>query len=159
MDIYSTAATPATAIDACTPHGFHLNNGVKISGGSGVLLFGGEAFAWRPWSASASASATASASIGSLLTPTGTLEIPLSSLGVLDLLYPKPDLLIVGTGSRLWGLGREAREFLTRMGVRVDVMDTGNASAAYNLLATERGLDGVGAALLPVGWRGPGRGR
>jgi len=39
----------------------------------------------------------------------------------------------------------------------VDVMDAGNASAAYNVLSQERGVEGgggVGAVLLTVGWRG-----
>ena len=77
---------------------------------------------------------------------------------MLRLVYPKPDLLILGTGARLWMLGKETRGYLMgELGVRVDVMDTANASAAYNLLARERGVEGgggVAALLLPVGWKG-----
>lgn len=86
------------------------------------------------------------------------LELEREALGVLRLVYPKPDLLILGTGARLWMLGKETRGYLMgELGVRVDVMDTANASAAYNLLARERGVEGgggVGALLLPVGWKG-----
>lgn len=39
------------------------------------------------------------------------------------------------------------------MGVRLEVMDTRNAAAEFNLLATERGTASVAAALVPVGWR------
>ena len=47
----------------------------------------------------------------------------------------------------------ETRAVLGGMGVRVDVGDTGNAAAMFNLLATERGVGSVAAALVPVGWR------
>lgn len=47
----------------------------------------------------------------------------------------------------------ETRRVLGGMGVRVDVCDTGNAAAMFNLLATERGVGSVAAALVPVGWR------
>ena len=157
MDIFNTASvqTPATAIDACTPDGFHLNNGTKTSGGAGILLVGGEAFTWRPWDTSTAAGSAPSAA--SLLSGTGVLSLPPQSLSVLALLYPKPDLLLVGTGAKLWMLAKETRDYLGGLGIRVDVMDTANATAAYNLLATERGVEGgsgVGGAFLPLGWRG-----
>ena len=161
MDVFNTAnvSAPATSIDACTTDGFHLNNGLKIGGGSGILLLGGEAFTWRPWDAvevasSSSGGDTVVAKIGSMLSPLGVLNITAPAWGLLEVLYPKPDLLILGTGRKLWQVSGETRALLIGMGIRVDVMDTGNAAAAYNLLATERGVEGVGAALLPVGWKG-----
>jgi len=150
MDILGQMATPATSVDACTSDGFHLNNGIKTSGGSGVLLLDGEAFQWRPWANSQNPNAR----IGDLLSNVGIMSIPETGFGMLTMLYPKPDLLLIGTGSRLWMLSKEARTYLGSLGIRVDVMDTANAAAAYNLLATERGVDTVGAAFLPVGWRG-----
>ena len=48
MDVLSHTPAPTSSIDACLSDGFHLDNGVKING-SGVLIVGGEAFAWRPW--------------------------------------------------------------------------------------------------------------
>ena len=143
-------ATPATSIDACVADGFHLNNGIKTSGGSGVLLLGGEAFTWRPW-----ANEKPTSRICGLLTESGMMDISKGGAwAVLDLLYPKPDLLILGTGGKVWPITKETRAALSELGIRVDIMDTANAAAAYNLLATERGVDGVGAALLPVGWKG-----
>jgi NADH dehydrogenase [ubiquinone] 1 alpha subcomplex assembly factor 3 len=149
MDIFSTTDTPATSVDACTTDGFHLNNGIKTSGGSGILLLGGEAFSWQPWAQTPQRKASG------LLSKNGLLSIPDAGFGILEMMYPKPDLLLVGTGSRLWMLSKETRAFLGDLGIRVDVMDTANAAAAYNLLATERGVDGVGAAFFPSGWRGP----
>lgn len=150
MNILGNMGTPATSIDACVSDGFHLNNNLKTSGGSGIVLVGGEAFKWRPWEA------TPTKTTGALLSKTGTLEIGGSggAWGLLELLWPKPDLLIVGTGGKVWPLSKETREYINGLGIRIDVMDTGNAAAAYNLLATERGTDNVAAAMLPLGWVG-----
>ena len=40
------------------------------------------------------------------------------------------------------------RSRITELGIRMDVMDTANASALYNLLATERSGGEIAAALL-----------
>lgn len=159
MDVLGHIPTPATSVDACTSDGFHLDNGVKTGGGSGILLVGGEAFKWEPWRASPASSGNAAATLGSLLdTRKGILSIPPLSLGLLELIHPKPDLLIVGTGGRLWMLSPDTRRYISEvLGCRLDVMDTANAAAAYNLLAKERGVEGgsgVGALFLPVGWVG-----
>jgi NADH dehydrogenase [ubiquinone] 1 alpha subcomplex assembly factor 3 len=37
--------------------------------------------------------------------------------------------------------------------MRVEVLDTRNAAAQFNLLATERGVSEVAAALIPIGWK------
>lgn len=160
MDIFNSSSTPqpANAIDACTPTGFHLSNGLKTTDGAGLLLLGGEAFSWRPWTLSASPSAENIKSEGKTLRDNrGMLVLPPEALALLNHLYPRPDLLILGTGDRLHPLHPSTRNYLmSELGMRVDVMDTANASAAYNLLATERGLEagGVGAALFPISWRG-----
>ena len=150
MNILGNMGTPATSVDACVSDGFHLNNGLKTSGGSGIILVGGEAFSWRPWDAAPTKRPAA------MLNKLGSLEIGGNggAWGLLELLWPKPDLLMVGTGSRVWPLSKETRDFINGLGLKIDVMDTGNASAAYNLLATERGTDIVAAAMLPLGWKG-----
>ncbi len=151
MNILGNMGTPATSIDACISDGFHLNNGLKTAGGSGIILVGGEAYLWRPWEATSPTTEPAA-----MLSKVGTLDIGGSrgAWGLLELLWPKPDLLILGTGGKVWPLSKETREHINGLGVRIDVMDTGNASAAYNLLATERGTDIVAAAMLPLGWKG-----
>ncbi|KIW34868.1 uncharacterized protein PV07_01615 [Cladophialophora immunda] len=173
MDILASAGVeePATSIDACTSDGFHLNNGVHTSGGRGVMLLGGEAFVWQPWVstgstavASSGGNATSKTSAGggggpkdftAFLDPRGLLNFPASTLGLLSLLYPKPDLLLLGTGRKLWMLSRETRKYLSEeLGIKVDVMDTPNAAAAYNLLVMERGVAEVGSILIPEGWVG-----
>jgi hypothetical protein len=39
------------------------------------------------------------------------------------------------------------------MGLRVEVLDTRNAASQFNLLATERGVSVIAAALIPIGWQ------
>jgi hypothetical protein len=163
MDILTSAgvATPATSIDACTHDGFYLNNGIQTHGGMGVLLLDGEAFVWTPWDTSSATASIASSTgaggggFGSLLDRRGLLTIQPKSLGILGLIYPKPDLLLIGTGRKLWMLNKDTRRYLSEeLGMKVDVMDTPNAAAAYNLLVMERGASEVGALMIPDGFKG-----
>lgn len=45
------------------------------------------------------------------------------------------------------------RQFINSLGIRVDISDTRNAAAQFNLLATERGISTIAAALIPMGFR------
>lgn len=47
----------------------------------------------------------------------------------------------------------ETKRHIAKLGIRVEVLDTRNAAAQFNLLATERGVSDVAAALVPVGWK------
>ena len=42
------------------------------------------------------------------------------------------------------------RQHISELGIRVEVLDTRNAAAQYMLLATERGIDQVAAAMVPL---------
>lgn len=44
------------------------------------------------------------------------------------------------------------RKHINDLGIRLEVSDTRNAAAQFNLLATERGVQQVAAALVPIGW-------
>jgi len=63
------------------------------------------------------------------------------------------DLLILGLGPSMAPLSSATKKFINNLGIRVDVQDTRNASAQFNLLATERGVGSVAAALIPLGWK------
>ncbi|KAH8599936.1 NADH dehydrogenase 1 alpha subcomplex assembly factor 3 [Bisporella sp. PMI_857] len=142
MNVLGSMPAPSTSIDACVWDGFHLNSGVKIDGGKGALLVSGEAFGWSPWS-----------SDKRVFNQKGQFEIGDDAWGVLDLVWPKPDLLIIGMGKEVRPLSMETRRYLGGLGIRVEVADTRNASAQFNLLATERGTGNVAAALIPIGWK------
>jgi NADH dehydrogenase [ubiquinone] 1 alpha subcomplex assembly factor 3 len=50
-------------------------------------------------------------------------------------------------------LSPKTKQRIHSLGIRVDIQDTRNAAAQFNLLATERGVGDVAAALIPIGFR------
>ncbi|KAL1958441.1 hypothetical protein VTO42DRAFT_4542 [Malbranchea cinnamomea] len=147
FDVFADVAAPSSAVDACLDDGFHLNNGMKIVGGTGCLLVDGEVFAWRPWEAN-------SGGLSAMVNAKGQWEVPEEAWGVLKLVWPKPDLLILGLGWTIRPISLKTRRHINELGIRIEVLDTRNAAAQFNLLATERGVREVAAALIPAGWRG-----
>ncbi|OTB07233.1 hypothetical protein M426DRAFT_318267 [Hypoxylon sp. CI-4A] len=144
LDVLGNTPVPSTSVDVCMSDGFHLNSGARALDGSGVLLVGGEAFGWRPW---------VSRGEKRLLNKKGQWEVPNETLGLLSLIWPRPDLLILGLGPEIRPISPELRKHISSLGMRVEVLDTRNAAAQFNLLATERGVNDVAAALIPIGWR------
>ncbi|KAJ4392054.1 hypothetical protein N0V93_005675 [Gnomoniopsis smithogilvyi] len=142
MDMLGQTPAPSTSVDICSSDGFKLNSGVSIYEGKGVLLVGGEAFEWQPWGNDMR-----------LVNAKGQWEVPEGAWALLDLLWPRPDLLIIGLGPEMRPLSPATRRHLTGLGLRVEVLDTRNAASQFNMLATERGVDDVAAALIPIGWR------
>ena len=63
------------------------------------------------------------------------------------------DMLILGLGGSMFPLSPETRRHINSLGIRVDVLDTRNAAAQFNLLATERGVTEIAAAMIPIGWK------
>lgn len=55
-------------------------------------------------------------------------------------------------GSSIVPLSPQTKRHINSLGIRIDVQDTRNASAQFNLLATERGVTEVAAAMIPIGW-------
>ncbi|KAH8700340.1 hypothetical protein BGW36DRAFT_425170 [Talaromyces proteolyticus] len=148
LNVLRNVPTPATAVDACLDDGFHLDNGVKITNGDGVLLVGGEAFAWRPWQSIQDGARE------QMVNEKGQFEVPEEVWGLLSVVWPRPDILILGLGSSIFPLSPQTKKHINSLGLRVDVQDTRNASAQFNLLATERGVTEVAAAMIPIGWKG-----
>ncbi|KAJ5789748.1 uncharacterized protein N7518_006759 [Penicillium psychrosexuale] len=152
LNVLGNIPAPTTAIDACLDSGFHLNNGVKLTNGDGLLLVGSEAFAWRPWKAVQGAESD-SAAKDAMLNAKGQFELDESVWGLLSLVWPKPDMLILGLGGSMFPLSPETKRHINSLGIRVDVLDTRNAAAQFNLLATERGVTEIAAAMIPIGWK------
>ena len=63
------------------------------------------------------------------------------------------DLLVLGVGSSILPVSSETRQQIVSLGIRLEVLDTRNAAAQFNLLATERGVGDVAAALIPTGYK------
>ncbi|KAK3692049.1 hypothetical protein B0T22DRAFT_369392 [Podospora appendiculata] len=142
MDMLGQTPVPSTSVDICMHDGFQLNSGVVIDGGDGALLVGGEAFVWRPWREGKR-----------MLNAKGQWEVDEAALGVLGLVWPRPDLLILGMGREIRPLSPATKRLISSLGIRVDILDTRNAASQFNLLATERGVHDVAAALMPMGWK------
>ncbi|KXJ94645.1 hypothetical protein Micbo1qcDRAFT_159864 [Microdochium bolleyi] len=149
LDVLGAVPVPSHSVDLCMADGFQLNSGAEIRGGSGVLLVGGEGFAWQPWLAGDKGKR--------LVNSKGQWDIPDESLALLGLVWPRPDILILGLGPEIRPLAPAVRKHIASLGMRVDVMDTHNAAAQFNMLVRERGIDEIAAALIPLGWR-EGRG-
>ncbi|KAI1743585.1 hypothetical protein F4680DRAFT_349446 [Xylaria scruposa] len=144
MDVLGNTPVPSTTVDICMSDGFQLNSGARIDDGSGVILVGGEAFKWQPWLLRGE---------HRLLNAKGQWEIPNEALGPLSVLWPRPDLLVLGLGPENRPISPELRRHISSLGMRVEILDTRNAAAQYNLLVTERGINDVAAALIPIGWK------
>lgn len=117
---------------------------MKVVGGKGVLLVNGEVFEWCPWLGNREMR---------MVNGKGQWEVEDEVWGLLGLVWPKPDLLILGLGKELRPISPKTRQYINSLGIRVDISDTRNAAAQFNLLATERGVGSVAAALIPIGWR------
>ena len=75
-------------------------------------------------------------------------EVTQASLTAAHALRPPPDLLIVGCGARIGALPRETAEFFRDGETAVEVLDTPNAVATYNILVQE-GRSVAAAMILP----------
>ena len=64
------------------------------------------------------------------------------------------DLLIIGMGASMYPLSPETKKHINALGIRIDIVDTRNAAAQFNMLATERGVSEIAAAMIPSGWKG-----
>lgn len=70
-------------------------------------------------------------------------------LGVLRLIKPAPDLLVVGTGDEAQRLPAPCYDFLREQGINVEVQDTEHAVGTFNVLTQEDRK--VAALLYPLG--------
>ncbi|KAK6338780.1 hypothetical protein TWF696_009591 [Orbilia brochopaga] len=139
MNILSGVPPPASAIETVYADGFLLNNGMRFHGKDGIVIVHNEAFNWL--------------TNGAARVRNGVLELDDELWGVLDVVAPKPELLILGTGARSLQISAKTKDHLHNLGIRIDSMDTNHAASSYNLLATERPGQVVAAALLPASFR------
>ncbi|GAA5991093.1 hypothetical protein JCM11641_004430 [Rhodosporidiobolus odoratus] len=69
-------------------------------------------------------------------------------LKIFEALSPRPEILLVGTGTAPLFAPPSFKKYLNNLGIQVDVLDSRNASATYNLLSEEGRR--VAAAIYPV---------
>ena len=93
LNVLGSMPAPTTSIDACLTDGFHFDNGLKISGGSGCLLVAGEAFSWRPWEAFGDGGEERKKR---MLNQQGQWDVQNEAWGLLDVVWPKPGTFTTG---------------------------------------------------------------
>uniref|UniRef100_A0A1D1YFX7 NADH dehydrogenase [ubiquinone] 1 alpha subcomplex assembly factor 3 n=1 Tax=Anthurium amnicola TaxID=1678845 RepID=A0A1D1YFX7_9ARAE len=90
--------------------------------------------------------------VGNLLTswsPKRFSEITADSLSMLQLVRPTPEILILGCGRHIQPVSPQLRQFIRSTGMKLEALDSRNASSTYNILNEEGRI--VAAALLPYG--------
>ncbi|KAF9134053.1 hypothetical protein BGW39_008272 [Mortierella sp. 14UC] len=167
MNMFNDREARTVSITTCTKHGFVTTEAITLQGP--VLCIGGQVFLWDIYkengavdrflksSAAPSPSTTSTTTTAS----TGTQQQPARSIfeimdestakeifKVFELMNPRPEILIVGTGKAFAPLSPAVRSVVRSFGLQVDMMSTANAAATYNMLA-EEGRE-VAAALLPL---------
>lgn len=68
---------------------------------------------------------------------------------LLSLIYPKPELIVLGLGKKTRMLGPKSRQGFNELGIRVETGDTKSSALSYDLLATERTPGFVASIMLP----------
>ncbi|KZT66037.1 DUF498-domain-containing protein [Daedalea quercina L-15889] len=135
-NILAGGPTPAVQVKTITNEGIELADGLILPGAA--IFLDGKVFLWdvpeKQWEG-----------------------WDKKHLEIFDVVVPKPELLIFGTGKKVAFVPPMLRQYLSSLGVQTDIMDTWNACSTYNLLA-EEGRH-VAAALLPLSttpqhWKG-----
>ena len=88
LDVLGNTPAPATSVDVCMYDGFGFNSGLTIDDGNGALIFGGEAFAWRPWEVKGTLELT---------NKKGQFELPDEAFNMFDMLWPRPGASFAST--------------------------------------------------------------
>ncbi|KAF9102557.1 hypothetical protein BGX27_010962 [Mortierella sp. AM989] len=157
MNMFNDKESRTVSISACTKHGFVTTEAIALQGP--VLCIGGQVFLWDIFKESGVVAQSlknlhTSSSSNETTNPARPIfesmdENTASEIfKVFELMNPRPEILIVGTGKTFGPLSPAVRSVIRGLGMQVDMMSTANAAATYNMLA-EEGRE-VAAALLPL---------
>lgn len=132
-DVMAGGPRPPVQVDSVLSNGrgFQLSTGMEVP--CAVFVLNGEALLWKP---------------NSKVDRKGIMTLDIASFGILDVSTTKPDMIIIGTGTRNEFVRKDVRDHLHAMGIQVDTMDTRNAASTFNVLAAEG--RSVAVALLPA---------
>jgi NADH dehydrogenase [ubiquinone] 1 alpha subcomplex assembly factor 3 len=129
-DIYDDLAPPLNNIEGVLENGFKLASGRQVlskdeNSPRGLVLVGSEAF-------------EVNLQDGLKGLDKGMVEIEKDVLGIFNLVHPKPEMLVVGLGAKSRILGHNTSKYLHSLGFQLQVSNTPNGCANFDLLATER---------------------
>lgn len=140
-DILMYAQKPVNYIESVKHNGFHLANNVLITSPAengdviGTLLLESESFEMN-------------LSNGGYKIVNGFI-VEFDEDKILSLfskVHPKPEILVVGLGKKSRMLSEANRQYMSRLGIQLELGDLRHAARIYDMLATER--PGVISALL-----------
>ncbi|KAG0207448.1 hypothetical protein BGX28_001329 [Mortierella sp. GBA30] len=156
MNMFNDKESKTVSITTCTKHGFVTTEAITLQGP--VLCIGGQVFLWDIFKESGAVDLALKKDNKDTTHPA---SLPARSIfesmdedtakeifKVFELMNPRPEILIVGTGKTFAPLSPAVRSVVRGLGLQVDMMSTANAAATYNMLA-EEGRE-VAAALLPL---------
>ncbi|KAG0299690.1 hypothetical protein BGZ98_009847 [Dissophora globulifera] len=159
MNMFNDRESRTVSISVCTKHGFVTTEAITLQGP--VLCIGGQVFLWDIFKESGAVVKSLRSTGGSEVKTPGTDGAASRSVfetmdedtareifKVFELMNPRPEILIIGTGKAFVPLSPAVRAVIRGLGLQVDMMTTANAAATYNMLA-EEGRE-VAAALLPL---------
>lgn len=118
-DIYNDLPTPANTVEVVLHNGFRLTSGVRVITEDPVnkplalLLLGTEAF---------EIDLSAPGAVQGL--DRGFVSISKDVLGVLEVVHPKPELLVVGLGKKSRLLTPDTRKIITSLGIQIELSTT-----------------------------------
>ncbi|KAI0722645.1 NADH dehydrogenase 1 alpha subcomplex assembly factor 3 [Earliella scabrosa] len=126
-NILAGGEAPPVQVKTITPNGIQLIDGLVLP--SACIFLDGKVFLWN--------------------VPEKTWDgWKPEHFEIFETVVPKPEILLLGTGDRVEKMPSALRQYLNKVGVQVDIMNTRNACSTYNLLAEEGRR--VAAALLPI---------
>lgn len=147
FDIFQDLPTPVNTIEVVLSDGFRLKSGARFrcpdpaAHPTALVLLSTESYALDLTPSD------------TLVPPikgfeTGFIEIDPEVLQFLEVVHPKPDILVVGLGKKSRMLHPNTRKFITGLGIQIELSTTAIAANNFDLLTTERPGQ-IGALLLP----------
>ncbi|GMM32052.1 hypothetical protein DAMA08_047970 [Martiniozyma asiatica (nom. inval.)] len=133
-DIYALAEKPENNVEMISPDSIIFSNLQVVKSPKSALLLNNQIF---------------EIAVEPEIINNIVVELPNEFLDIFRIVYPKPELLTVGLGSKTRMLGPKTRSALSKLGIRAETSDTRNAALSYDLLATERSPALVGSIMLP----------
>lgn len=118
-DIYSDLPIPANTVEVVLHNGFRLTSGVRvitddpINKPLALLLLGTEAF---------EIDLSGPGMVSGL--DKGFVTLSPEMLGVLEVVHPKPELLVVGLGKKSRLLTPDTRKIITSLGIQIELSTT-----------------------------------
>ncbi|KJA29588.1 hypothetical protein HYPSUDRAFT_222987 [Hypholoma sublateritium FD-334 SS-4] len=127
---------PAVQVSSISSAGIQLVDGLLLPGS--CIFLEGKVFLWDVPATNA----------GSKVKEERWRKWDKALFEVFEVVNPRPEILLLGTGKTIVQPPLFLNEYLSTLGIQLDILDTRNACSTYNLLSEEGRR--VAAALLPL---------